>query len=317
MFNLDDDYIKDFICNETASFALSIIDLDNEKVIYTNKAMNNILYKKNAKKCFKKIYGQESKCPWCKANNFQNQDIDANLSTFEHEYFNEITNKWYQTQNKITFLADGRKVLILIAIDISTQKKSQSDLIITQVKLLRQTQELKKAQEELKLLALTDPLTKLYNRRYFTQMSESCLELAKRNNTNASILMIDIDNFKSINDTYGHKIGDDVIVIISSLLQKQNRKSDIVCRWGGEEFIILLSNTNTNGAIIIAQKIRNLVENSVITLDNNDQIKFTISIGISEIYTQYDKDIEDSINRADKALYKAKDSGKNRVEIEK
>jgi len=166
-------------------------------------------------------------------------------------------------------------------------------------------------QEELKLLASTDPMTQLYNRRYFTEMSESLLDLAKRNKTESAIIMLDIDKFKNVNDTYGHKVGDDVIISLSKTLQKLTRKSDIVSRWGGEEFVILLPNTNIDGALTIAQKIRVTVENLV--LEKNRELKFTVSLGVSMVDTQNDLNIEASIGRADEALYEAKESGRNRV----
>ncbi len=162
---------------------------------------------------------------------------------------------------------------------------------------------------ELKLLASIDPMTKLYNRRYFIEISESILDLAKRNGTKTSIIILDIDHFKNVNDTYGHKVGDDVIVRLAELLQSISRESDIVSRWGGEEFVILFPETDTNGALTISEKIRADVENSVMNLEDGGVLKLTVSIGIAQI----DKDIEASIHRADEALYKAKASGRNRV----
>ncbi len=171
----------------------------------------------------------------------------------------------------------------------------------------------KKINQKLQLLASTDPMTKLYNRRYFTEMSESLLDLAKRNKTDTAIIMLDIDKFKNVNDIYGHKVGDDVIVSLSLILREQSRKSDIVSRWGGEEFVILLPETNVDGALVIAEKIRKVTEDSRIKLENKQELKFTISLGISKFYHETDTNIEASINRADEALYEAKESGRNKV----
>ena len=168
-------------------------------------------------------------------------------------------------------------------------------------------------QEELKLLASTDPMTKLYNRRYFMEISKSILDLAKRNKRCSAIIMLDIDKFKNINDTYGHNIGDDAIILLSQTLQKFTRKSDVVSRWGGEEFVMLLSNTDFEGALVIAEKLRVTVENQVLVLEENQELKFTISIGVSAVDTQNDLNIEAAINRADEALYEAKESGRNKV----
>ena len=309
MISLDDIEIKDFICNETSSFALSIVDIETKKILYTNSAMNNFMVNPEEESCYKAMYGQESQCSWC---GLKVSDTDA----FEFEYFNEKTNRWYQVQNKPTQLKNGTNVLVSIAIDISMQKEAQAHFITTQVKLVQQTEKLKKAQAELSLLASIDPLTKLFNRRYFTKMSSSILNLAQRKRTDTAIIMIDIDNFKSINDTYGHKIGDDVIVVLSDKLQDLSRKSDIVSRWGGEEFLILLPDTDATKAMVLAQKIRKSVESLILTLENDKILNFTISLGISQMKNESEKDIESVIIRADKALYKAKDSGRNQVFIE-
>ena len=183
--------------------------------------------------------------------------------------------------------------------------------LLARVKKELKIQELIKSlelkQEELKLLASTDPMTDLYNRRYFSKVSKNILGLAKRDKKELSIIMMDIDKFKNINDTYGHQVGDDVIVALANILKEKRRNSDIVCRFGGEEFIILLPNTSINGASILAEKIRVTIENSLI----NKSISVTSSFGISSVHL--DDDIETSIVKADKALYNAKESGRNRI----
>lgn len=316
MFDFDEDLIKDFICNETSSFALAIINIENKEVLYTNKAMKKIMLNKESKKCWEALYGHNQVCPWCNIKDMSdnnNNPINEKIEDFEYEYFNEMTNSWFQIQNKITTLNDGRNILVSIAIDISKQKKSQGDLITTQVKLVRQTQKLEEMQIELKLLASQDYMTKLYNRRYFTETSVLILDLAKRNKTDSSIIMIDIDNFKNINDTYGHNIGDKVIIELSNILQKQTRKSDILSRWGGEEFIILLPNTKPVGATVLAEKMRQSVNQMVLNFKSEIQLQFTISIGIAEVDREVDTSIENVVNRADKALYEAKNTGRNKI----
>ncbi len=166
---------------------------------------------------------------------------------------------------------------------------------------------------ELKLLASIDPMTKLYNRRYFIEMSESILDSAKRNGTDTSILILDIDHFKNVNDTYGHRVGDDVIVRLASLLQAISRESDIISRWGGEEFVILFPETDKDGALAISEKIRTDVENSVINLERGRALRLTVSIGITQIDNEEEGGIEAAIHRADEALYRAKAGGRNRV----
>ncbi|MEA3371607.1 MAG: diguanylate cyclase [Campylobacterota bacterium] len=197
-----------------------------------------------------------------------------------------------------------------ITVNMSMSIINNPQRILTSV---RDVTKLKNAEQQLKLLASIDPLTSLYNRRSFIEMSESILSLAKRNKTDSSILMLDIDKFKNVNDTYGHQIGDEVIKSLSLILQENSRASDIISRWGGEEFIVLLPETHINGASIIAEKIRKNIEEMVINLLNNKKLRYTVSIGVSQVDNEKDLNIEAPINRADEALYKAKESGRNRV----
>jgi len=169
-----------------------------------------------------------------------------------------------------------------------------------------------KYREELKLLASTDSMTKLLNRRFFTEMADTIMELARREELDVSLLMLDIDKFKNVNDTYGHQVGDEVIVILAQTLKNMTRMSDLLCRWGGEEFIVLLPKTSREGALIIAQKIRQAVESLCIPVDA-ELLKFTVSIGVSQINFLNHESLESTIQRADKALYRAKESGRNRV----
>lgn len=183
----------------------------------------------------------------------------------------------------------------------------------TQLKIRNLIQNLEQSKKALKFLAATDSLTGLYNRRYFSKISKKILNLAKRDESKVSVLMLDIDNFKSINDTYGHYIGDEVLIYLSKQLQNSTRVSDVICRYGGEEFVILLPQTDIDGTLSIAEKIRTEVEIHTICIDNCDDLKFTISIGVSEVNIIADSSIEESLNRADKALYIAKENGKNNV----
>ncbi len=172
---------------------------------------------------------------------------------------------------------------------------------------------LHETEEELKKLANVDPLTQLYNRRYLFEMTKEVISLAKRDQTKISMLMIDIDKFKNVNDTYGHAIGDEVIKDLSSLLLKHTRESDIVARIGGEEFVILLPNTSKESAFKFANKLREFVEKEEVRIDEDKSILFTVSIGVSEVDIENEKRIEESLARADKALYTAKESGRNKV----
>ena len=189
------------------------------------------------------------------------------------------------------------------------------DKMVLSIKLNRENleKEVKERTKELKLLSSIDPLTKLYNRRSLTEMSDHIFKSGKRNGYCISTIMLDIDFFKKVNDTYGHSFGDIVLVKLAGLLIELTRESDVVCRWGGEEFIIVLENTDIDGAFVIAEKIRVKVENMIIKLDDAKEFHFTISLGVAEVDTQNNSNIEASILKADKLLYEAKNSGRNKV----
>jgi len=176
---------------------------------------------------------------------------------------------------------------------------------------------LQELQKELLIMATTDSLSTLYNRRYFTQSSEQIFNLSKREQQALSIIMIDIDKFKSINDNYGHKIGDDVIVYFANKLKEIQRTSDISCRYGGEEFVLLLPNTSLENATIVAQKLRSTIELSTLKISSTQEIQFTISLGVASVDFMNDTTIEPSLKKADEAMYRAKNSGRNKVCISK
>ena len=168
---------------------------------------------------------------------------------------------------------------------------------------------LRKTKAAMEKLSLRDPLTNLYNRRYFGEVSQHAFSAFVRDGQLFSIIMLDLDNFKNINDTYGHKFGDTVLQHVAGILQGQSRTSDVVSRFGGEEFIILLRNTNSSGARVHAENIRVKIEKQPI-----DSIYITTSIGVAMV-TENDANIEEVIKRADEALYRAKAKGKNQTVV--
>ena len=174
-------------------------------------------------------------------------------------------------------------------------------------------QKVKEKTEKLQQLAITDSLTQLYNRRYFSEISTQVFEMGKRESEPLSVMMLDIDRFKNINDTYGHQVGDKVIIKLAKVLNEIKRESDIACRYGGEEFILLLPKTQCEGAFELAQRIREAIEKIEIALDDGRSVKFTISLGVSEVDYSKDKHIEEVIRRADDAMYMAKKEGRNRT----
>jgi diguanylate cyclase (GGDEF)-like protein len=172
--------------------------------------------------------------------------------------------------------------------------------------------ELELKNRELDRMSKTDHLTELANRRFMTSRLKEEAERGKRTGEKFSILMCDIDNFKKINDTYGHEIGDLAIKEVSNAIKNVVREYDVVSRWGGEEFLILLINTSSIEAEKAAEKIREAIEHNKIAIDKGS-FKLTISIGVSEYLNEVS--ISENVNNADKALYESKNNGKNKVTV--
>ena len=164
---------------------------------------------------------------------------------------------------------------------------------------------------ELQDQAIKDYMTGAFNRRYFFEVSSAIFLKAKRNQTSVAIIMTDIDDFKSINDKYGHQAGDVGIKYVKEVFDKNLRKSDLFARFGGEEFCILLDNISLKDTEMLVEKIRKEFEASVLVSENHT-FSYTVSFGVA--YGLLDN-VEDMINLADKALYRSKNDGKNRVTI--
>ncbi|MDD2732990.1 MAG: diguanylate cyclase [Desulfuromonadaceae bacterium] len=172
------------------------------------------------------------------------------------------------------------------------------------------TAELKQANETISHLAATDELTELYNRRYFNERLSAALSAARRHAYHLSMIMIDLDHFKTVNDTYGHSAGDLVLKTFADLLREMVRAEDVAARWGGEEFIVMLSHTASDAAAALAERIRTAFERHS---DSASTIVLSASFGVVQL--QESDDVDTFIRRADAALYRAKHEGRNRVVV--
>ncbi|MFZ5774154.1 MAG: diguanylate cyclase [Thermodesulfobacteriota bacterium] len=183
------------------------------------------------------------------------------------------------------------------------------------VKLMRK---LEQAQERIKQMAITDELTGLYNRRYFFDRFEAEMARSIRNGHHLSCLLLDLDHFKTINDTHGHLAGDAVLRAIGRLLRKSSRGSDVVARYGGEEFVLLLPECGRECVAAAAEKLRRLVEQEEIPVGGANPLKVTVSCGGGYFPPEELQRMGmpgQVINLVDQALYRAKANGRNRVEM--
>ena len=201
---------------------------------------------------------------------------------------------------------------------IITQKELVSLTYSKWVTLMQEHQEelnelnklLENKNKEYEMMASTDSLTGLYNRYKFSELYlSSYTSMAQRDN-NLSLIILDIDHFKNVNDSYGHNNGDQVLIQVSHTLLRTVRNIDIICRWGGEEFVVLVPTADINTAFSIAEKLRKKIEELEIDIVG----KITTSFGVSQV--RIGDKMEDAIGRADNALYLAKNSGRNCVRTE-
>lgn len=202
--------------------------------------------------------------------------------------------------------------LIAFIVDIDRLVHAEAKLELANKKLTQTNAALQRAVENLTHLASYDTLTHLMNRRVLLESLERETLRCKRNNSGLAIALCDIDDFKSVNDTYGHDVGDLALVECARIMKEQVRGTDYVGRWGGEEFLFILPDTSPSGTLVVVERIRKMIENAVITY-NGGTLKLTVSFGLCFEYEDFAQKL--MIEYADKALYVAKNSGKNRIVI--
>lgn len=216
--------------------------------------------------------------------------LEGKTELFEMEYpcHSPTENRWFL--GSVTPLKNDRRGAVI------------SHMTITDRKLL---------ELELARLAATDALTGLPNRRFFLKTANMEVERVSRFGAAASVVMIDIDHFKAVNDTYGHSVGDDALRCFAQACRKPLRQIDALARIGGEEFAVILPGTNETGAVKVAEKLRRAVAEAPVKSGRN-KFNITASFGVAEIRAT-DRGVDECLGRADAALYAAKRAGRNRV----
>jgi len=208
------------------------------------------------------------------------------------------------------------KILDQGASDYVTKPFDAAELVARvkiHLKMKQLQDDLKKATEHFKELSNTDPLTNLYNRRFFTEVFENELQRARRMRTSLSLIILDVDEFKKINDIYGHQHGDTVLIAVAEKLHGALRTYDFASRYGGDEFVLLLPATTIAGALEVAERLRFMV-NSVVLPPPMAGLSVTASLGVATFPSEKIKCVDSLFYQADFALYQAKQNGRNRVE---
>ena len=319
IFDLIADHAREFLQDDTSAL-IGILDTDGN-IVEGNKSLNNFLpdsssnnnlfahlieasrtqlddvldCAKRSELCYKVFldFNIEGDGPF---------SYVACVKPMEDDHLFFFAEPASSSKNKIT--KDYIKITNQFA-DITRElKKTRQDLVVKEEKY-------KTTLKELKRLAICDGLTGIYNRRRIMEVLTLEVERASRYQTSLAILMLDLDHFKYINDRFGHQIGDLVLKTVAETMEKALRKVDVIGRYGGEEFMVVLPQTGIDAAKILAERLRNEVENMDFNLDSIDQLCITASLGIA-VFDHEKDDVDSFVNRADQALYWAKDTGRNR-----
>ena len=273
---------------------------DGEKIIFANKTLYDFFGFRDYEHFTSE---HKSVCEFFEKVDDHPEYILANID--RKEWVRYLVDNQNEHDLKVLFLIDGKKRVFK---PVAKVIKINNELIY--LVIFNEITRFIDEQKRLKNLANTDPLTKLLNRRRFDELISIEYGYALEHGTSLSIIFLDIDHFKKVNDNYGHSSGDEVLKELAKIVQHAVRDTDIVARWGGEEFTIILPSTTKDSAYNIAEKIRKSIEKHIFL----DVFNVTASFGIAQL--ECDENIEKLIKRADDALFLAKEGGRNRTELD-
>ena len=274
-----------------------VADMDTYELIFCNKYGRDIWGETQGKICWQVLQeGQDGPCKFCTNGRLLDKDGKP-TGVYVWEFQNTIDKHWYQCRDQAIRWVDGRIVRMEIATDITQRKLAE--------------EELKAAKDRAEELASKDELTGLDNRRAFFDQGYRIFKQAFRFKHPVSVIMMDIDHFKNVNDSYGHSVGDKVLQAVAENLKSMVREIDIVARIGGEEFAFILPETAIDEAVNMAERLRLKIAEARV-LHEEKQIKITASFGVSSKPVE-NETLETMLTRADDALFMAKKKGRNQV----
>lgn len=276
-----------------------VSDLETYELLYLNAYGRQLWGEPKDRKCWQVLQGgQTGPCTFC-TNNQLVDNRGEPTGVYVWEFQNTNNQRWYQCRDLALSWTDGRLVRLEVATDITDRKEAE--------------EQLRRAVELAETRANTDELTGLNNRRAFFTLGEQATRQALRNQHPLSLIMFDLDHFKQINDSYGHAIGDRVLQKVATTVDSMARDADVLGRIGGEEFAILMYNTDPNESSHLAERIRQAIAESTIEVAGRP-LGCTASFGIAAAHGR-PISLEHLLSEADHAMYRAKSRGRNRVEI--
>lgn len=289
-----DEFLINRVINDVPIFVI-LIEPENKQIVYTNemlsKKLGNIMGKR-LDEAFPSIGGKSS------FTSIHEEGVEGCKAV---EYYNDNDSSYYYVYEKMIEWLPEQMMICSVMVDVTELKVHQSELAEDHAQLAIQN-------IKLEMISMMDVLTKINNRGKLDEEFQKELHKAERYGKVFSLILIDIDHFKKTNDQYGHDSGDKVLVEFARILKENVRKVDILGRWGGEEFLVILPETNRDNAIKVAEKIRRMIEEYAFPVSG----KLTASFGV-ETYQEGDT-VKEMFSRVDKKLYLAKEKGRNRVE---
>ncbi len=276
-----------------------VADMDTHELLFINDYGKTVWGNDaEGKYCWEVLQDASGPCNFCTNDQLVSE---AGEPTGVHvwEFRNTVNGHWYQCRDQAIRWVDGRLVRMEIATDISDRKMLE--------------EELEAARRRAEALSRTDELTGVHNRRAFFQLGESLFSMASRSHRPLAVVMLDVDHFKRINDRYGHFAGDEVLRELARAVDARIRDSDVLGRFGGEEFVLVLPDTDPEQAMAFAERLRAGIADTDIEIDD-DTLACTVSIGVA-VLSEHCLSLEQLLTRADEALFRAKAKGRNRSEL--
>lgn len=288
---------------EMFPFGVYVVDVKTYQVVYANRIYKEVHGDCVHKICYHTIYKEDSPCHYCKIGQLLEPNGQPNKNTLVFERFNEFNECWYQHYEKTLCWPDGRIVKYTIEVDISQSKAMQNELAEAHALLALKNKELIEINRH-------DELTKIFNRTHLNHVLSEQVYNRARYRRLFSVVLMDIDDFKKINDRYGHLVGDDVLIEITTVISDNIRQFDCFGRWGGEEFMIIAPYISSGKeSETLVKKLCKIIE----THEFASVGHCSCSFGIAHC-TDEDSMIS-IVKNADDALYLAKSRGKNQVVV--